>query len=232
MAKALSLSIPVKLHRTRNQVTGYPNWGQRLGKLQEHMGWKPGSPASLARETISRLKALMEMPDWSSHLETIAWHANRYHFFWNGKNAGVQPCLSLSAGKHPRQVNRYWGPALKSLPGNEGRKKDEEGELTRMRLDHHLKGDQTHTREEILSAHTGERFVSFKNGTAICILHTSLNVNPSSEGVPTASLGLGAGREVGERTGKEIKGWNFRDVHTQLVKVENGTSFQKGNLAI
>lgn len=76
-AKALSLSVPVQLHRTQNQVTGYPNWGQRPGKLQEQVGWKLGSRASVARETISPLKALMEMPDWSSHLETIAWHWTR-----------------------------------------------------------------------------------------------------------------------------------------------------------
>lgn len=146
MAKAFSWCVPGKLRGTQNQVTGYPNWGQRLGKLQEQVGWKPGFPANLARETISRLKALMEMPDWSSHLETVAWHCTCKqidHFFWDGGNAGANRAYLPLAGKHPAPVNRYrclgryrWGPALKSLPGNEGRKKAEEEELTGMRLGH------------------------------------------------------------------------------------------------
>lgn len=57
-----------------SQLTGPSNWCGRLGKIEKHVGWKPGCSASLARETISPMKALMEMPGPSSHLETVSWH--------------------------------------------------------------------------------------------------------------------------------------------------------------
>lgn len=55
-----------------SQVIGPSNWCGRLGKIEKHVGWKPGCSASLARETISPVKALMEMPGPSSHLETVS----------------------------------------------------------------------------------------------------------------------------------------------------------------
>lgn len=64
--------VPVKLYRPQSQVTGPSNWCGRLGKIERHVGWKPGCSASLARETISPVKALMEMPGPSSHLETVS----------------------------------------------------------------------------------------------------------------------------------------------------------------
>lgn len=65
-------SVPVKLYRPQNQVTGYSNQGRRLGKIERSMWAGSLGPASLARETISPVKALMEMPGQSSHLETVS----------------------------------------------------------------------------------------------------------------------------------------------------------------
>lgn len=94
-------------HRIKLQVTPH---GMEGWETEELEGWKPWSSARFTRETLSPLKALMEMPGQSSHLEIVSWHCTRKQDTTSSeraKNAVVQPCLSLSTGKHPRRVNRF-----------------------------------------------------------------------------------------------------------------------------
>lgn len=191
-----------------------------------------GSKTRKDRETSGMETWVPCQPSWRNHLpiESINGNARPTQSSGNcfltlymqtdtacsemAKNAVVPPCLSLSTGKHPRQVNRFrplgryrWVPALKSLSGSEERKGGGR-EFHPDRAEPAIKGGtlaalHSPTREEIpavLTKGSGLYLSSLLPRFVFYILwwHKPFNRRPLN-----FRVGLGIGKEVGERNGTE-----------------------------
>lgn len=179
-------------HWTKLQVapTGAEGWER------EASGWKAGSwPAPRwQREWRRRARAVI----WKPFLDTV--HANRSCLSWHGSERRGPTILSLSAGKHPRQVKRFQllrppdeNQLLKASQRMKGRNGWGRG-FTQRRLGQQLTGWSWRW-----GRGRGQVCVFPECTRGLCSTYFD-EINTSTEGLPPSRLGLVLGRE--KRNGK------------------------------